>query len=188
MSSGLSTIDPGRARLAEILAKKALVRGSFQGGQAEAVQKNHAMAESTGSVSLSTAPAAKAVAVITNFVPTAKGSGKLHVEVTAAIGNAGAAAHKVAVGVAIVAHGAPAPTTWDYPSGGVGVGSNGVTAPAGGAATTAIVVDYGSPGFPPALAPGAAVDIYAMATTDDATPANESVSQHGVQITAQEQG
>jgi hypothetical protein len=124
--------------------------------------------------------------VISGFVPTPTGSGKVHVVASAALFNTNGPL-SASIGIQIVAHGA-AFSTPDYPPA-PSLGSNGITVLSGDSACTSIVVDYGGGGgFPAALAlpgPAGGYDIYLLGTAS-ATP-GITVNDHGAQLSAQEQ-
>lgn len=151
-----------------------------------AILSNHEIAESAAVPALPAQPTYAMIAMISGFVPSPEGNGKVHVEASAALFNT-AATDNASIGIQIVAHGAGF-TTPDYPTS-PSLGSNGITVAAGDSAFTGIVVDYGGGGsFPAALAvpgPVGGYDIYLLGTA--ATAGIIVVNDHGAQLSAQEQ-
>jgi hypothetical protein len=150
-----------------------------------AILSNHEIAESAGGGPIMVSPLYSTLAVISGFTPSAEGTGKVHVEATAALFSQGGI-RQAAIGIAAVAHGSPAPTAPQYPP--AGLGGNSISIAAADSACTSIICDFGAGGsFPAALPPlPGGWDIYLLGTADSAAP-GVLFNDHGCQISAQEQ-
>ena len=181
-------LDWIRGRLEELSSRVELALAYARGlpGELGAIMGNHAIATSAGGTIAVASPTWAPIAVIHGFAMshTSASHGKLHVEGVAVFNNPDVAAHTVALGVKVVAHGQPAPSTADYTT---GIGDNGINLISGGGpATAALLCDYGGGnGMPAALVPGTNYDVYLMAQAD---VANHVVfGGNGTNIAIQEQ-
>jgi hypothetical protein len=153
--------------------------------QLQAVLANHACAESGGGTCNTEPNNYLTVTVLSDFTPTAAGSGKVHIEATCVFTNPDASAHTAGIAVVAVAHGAPAPTSLTglcYP---LTYANNAITLAAGATEIASLVFDFGAGGSFPALVPGTAYDIYLIAAAS--VNAEVTWGTHGTTLTAQEQ-